>query len=132
MVDPVREKCSVVSQDATETMINSSTTGSTAAQLLDKVKSVSGKLDETIKDFRAMPSINTKPLAGMKSDIARIGAAFQALKLTSSLERLRQGKITQETWLALHEPKVIKLRSDVTHLQELLASLKNVNCDAVE
>lgn len=129
MVEPVREKCLSTTRDTHEAINNSTNTMAAAVELLTKMTSVSEKLDEMIQNFNALPAINVKPLAGMKSDIARIKENLKALKLTSSLEKLRQGKVVQEKWLAEHKPRVTKLRESVAFAQNLIASLKNLDCN---
>ena len=65
----------------------------------------------------------------MVSDITRIRNAFEALKLSSSIEKLRQGKDEQQRWLDEHKPRVLKLRQQVAALQSLIPSLEDIPCN---
>jgi vacuolar-type H+-ATPase subunit I/STV1 len=107
---------------------NTTTTQNTAVDTLEKVKDVSKKVEETLTSYEALPTLNTRPLSAMVSDITRIRGAFQALKLSSSLQKLRQGKDEQQEWLDEHKPRVLKLRQEVAEMKSLIESLKDISC----
>ena len=127
-VTPIHEKCATIQRDTQAVMENTTTTQRAAEGILGKVNSVSKRLEETTRNYAALPTLNTKPLAAMISDITRIRKAFQALKLSTSIQKLRQGKDEQQKWLDEHEPRVLKLRQQVASMKSLIQSLKNIPC----
>ncbi|XP_028394883.1 uncharacterized protein LOC114519027 [Dendronephthya gigantea] len=127
-VTPIHEKCAAIQRDTRAILANTTATHSAAVNLLERVNNVSKEVDKTKSSYNALPSLNTKPLAGMISDITRIRDDFQALKLSSSIEKLRQGKNEQQKWLDEHKPRVSKLRQEVAAMQNLINSLKNIPC----
>jgi predicted nucleic acid-binding Zn-ribbon protein len=128
-VNPIHEKCTSIQRDTQAILANTTTTQTAAEALLGKVNGVSEELDKTTTSFDALPTLNTRPLTAMVSDITRIRGAFQALKLSTSIQKLRQGKNEQQNWLDKYKPRVLKLRQQVAAMQSLIQSLKDIPCD---
>jgi vacuolar-type H+-ATPase subunit I/STV1 len=127
-VAPIHEKCAKLQRDTRDVLGNTTTTQNAEVHTLEKVEDVSKKVEETSTSYEALPTLNTRPLSAMVSDITSIRGAFQALKLSSSLQKLRQGKDEQQEWLDEHKPRVLKLRQEVAEMKSLIESLKDISC----
>ncbi len=127
-VTPIQEKCATIQRDAQSIVTNTTATQEAAEETLGKVNGVSKRLEETTRSYDALQTLNTKPLAAMVSDITRIRKAFQALKLSTSIQKLRHGKDEQQKWLDEHKPRVLKLRQQVASMKSLIQSLENIPC----
>ena len=128
-VTPIHEKCARIQRDAQTALTNTTATQESAEELLGKVNGVAEELDTTKSSYDSLPTINTNPLAAMVSDITRIRDSFQALKLSNSIQKLREGKDEQQKWLNEHKPRVVKLRQQVSAMKSLIHSLKEIPCN---
>ena len=131
-VTPIHEKCAGTKGDTQDALANTTATQKSAEELLGKVNGVADVLDKTATSHDTLPTLNTNPLAAMVSDITRIRSSFQALKLSNSLQKLRQGKDEQQKWLDEHKPRVLKLRQQVAAMKSLIQSLKGIPCNVKE
>ena len=64
-VKPLHEKCSSLREDVQWTLRDTTQTRDAAASLLVKIEGVSKEVDKTSDDHHALPTLNTRPLAGM-------------------------------------------------------------------
>ena len=127
-VNPIHEKCAKIGRDTKDVLENTTAIQKAAEDTLEKVNGVSKQLGETSTSYEALPTLNTMPLSAMVSDITRIRDAFEALKLSTSLQNLRQGKDEQQKWLDEYKPRVLKLRRQVAEMTSLIESLKDISC----
>ena len=128
-ITPIHEKCAGIKGDTQAALTNTTATQKSAEELLGKVNDVADELDKTATGHDTLPTLNTNALAAMVTDITKFRSSFQALKLSNSIQKLRQGKDEQQKWLDEHKPRVLKLRQQVAAMKSLILSLKGIPCN---